>query len=115
MHLFCSVLVFNVDVLCPPWALRLLAPRVERSVYLLEVLPVDAGVDLRRRDVGVTQHLLDHPEVRPALEQETVEGVGLTDLDLDVLGGGHDDGGVVLDYLRNDWSCVLGFGGLRCF
>ena len=36
---------------------------------------VDMGVDLGRADVGVTQQLLDHPQVGPAFQE--VGGVGM--------------------------------------
>jgi hypothetical protein len=41
----------------------------------LEVEPVDVGVDLRRGHVGVTEQLLDHPEVGATLEEVGGEGV----------------------------------------
>src|SRR6476646_8972992 len=38
-------------------------------MHLPEVLPIDMGVNLRGRDIGVAEHLLNRAQVRAALEQ----------------------------------------------
>ena len=48
---------------------------MELPVHLLEVPAIDVGVDLRRRDAGVAEHLLDGAEVRAAFEEVRREGV----------------------------------------
>src|SRR5678816_3551947 len=53
----------------------LLAARMELLMDLPEILAVDVGVDLRRGDVGVAEHLLYGAQVRPALEEMRREGV----------------------------------------
>ena len=50
-------------------------PRVELVVHAAEPAARDARVDLGRRDVGVPQHHLEGPQVRPVLEQVRGEGV----------------------------------------
>lgn len=46
----------------------LLTPRVECPVDLLQVSPVEVGVELGGGDAGVAEHLLDGPQVCPALQ-----------------------------------------------
>jgi hypothetical protein len=43
--------------------------------FLAQVLSRHLGVDLRGADVGVAQHLLDVPDVGPALAQVGADGV----------------------------------------
>src|SRR5688572_22176288 len=45
------------------------ASRVELLVDRAQVLPIDVGVDLRRRDVSMSKHLLYRAQIRAALEQ----------------------------------------------
>ncbi len=51
-------------------------------MHLLQVIPVHVRINLGGGDVGVTQHLLDGPQVGAALKQmggKTVaEGMGCT-------------------------------------
>src|SRR5690349_15608968 len=44
-------------------------------MHLSQILPVDVGVDLGRRDVYVAEHLLDRTKVGAALEEMRGEGV----------------------------------------
>src|SRR2546430_9456556 len=44
-------------------------------MHAAQVVPVHVGVELRRCEVGVPQHLLDRPQVRAALEQMSGEAV----------------------------------------
>lgn len=46
------------------------------AVDAAQILPVNVGVNLRRRNVRVTKHLLDGAQIRPALEQ--VGGKGMS-------------------------------------
>src|SRR5436190_1838062 len=46
-----------------------LPPRMELLVYRPQVLAIDVRVDLRRGDVGVTEHFLYGTKVRPSLQQ----------------------------------------------
>lgn len=38
-------------------------------VRVFETVLIDVGVDLRRRDIGVAEHFLDHAQVRAVGEQ----------------------------------------------
>ena len=40
-----------------------------------EVIPIDMGVDLRRREIGVTQHLLHRAQIGAALQEMSGKGV----------------------------------------
>src|ERR1019366_6560204 len=51
------------------------APRVRRAVDALQALLGHVRVDLRRRQAGMAQQLLDDTQVRAALEQVRGEGV----------------------------------------
>ena len=44
-------------------------------MYSLQPLLIDMGVDLRRRYVGVAQHLLDDSQIRAVAEQMRCEAV----------------------------------------
>src|SRR5262249_38682040 len=59
------------------WFPRSTAPAswVSRVVDRAETAAVHVGVDLRRRQVGVPQHRLHHPEVCTALDEVGGEGV----------------------------------------
>ena len=46
-----------------------LPSRMELLVDPAEVVSVDVGIDLGGREIDVTQHLLDGPEVRAPLQQ----------------------------------------------
>ena len=48
---------------------------MEGSVYLLQILTIDVGVDLRRRYVCVTEHFLHRSKIGSALEQMRRKGV----------------------------------------
>ena len=52
-----------------------LSARMKLAVHRLEPLLVDVGVNLRGRDVGVAEHLLDDPQVRAIAEQVGGEAV----------------------------------------
>src|SRR5947209_6029887 len=52
-----------------------LAPRMELLVDRSQILTIDVSVDLRRRDVGVAEHLLHGTEIGTALQQVRREGV----------------------------------------
>jgi len=46
-----------------------------RRMNLLQLLDRDLGVNLRRRELGMTQQLLDEPDVGPAFEHQRGAGV----------------------------------------
>src|SRR5689334_14940755 len=48
---------------------------MELLMHLPKVVAVHVRVDLRRRDAGMAEHLLDRPEICPALEQMCREGM----------------------------------------
>ena len=48
---------------------------MESPVDSFEPLLIDVGVDLRCRNVGVAQHLLDNPQIRAVAEQMRREAV----------------------------------------
>lgn len=45
-------------------------------MYLLQTLLIYVRVDLGRGDVGMAEHFLDHPQIRPVVEE--VGGKGMT-------------------------------------
>jgi hypothetical protein len=45
------------------------------AVNRAQVLAIDVSVNLRGRDIDVTEHLLDRPQVRAAFEQMRRKGV----------------------------------------
>src|SRR3989442_899579 len=47
---------------------RPLGARVVALVDRAEVIPIDMGVDLRRREIGVTQHLLHRAQIGATLQ-----------------------------------------------
>ncbi len=52
-----------------------LGPRVKLPMHLLQAFLIDVGVDLRRGDVGVAEHFLDHAQVGTVVQQVGGEGV----------------------------------------
>ena len=45
------------------------------EIELASAAVADVGVELRRREIGMAKHLLDAPEIGPALEQVGCERV----------------------------------------
>src|SRR5690554_866827 len=56
----------------PVWPLR---PGVGFVVDLFKPVLGELGVNLRCRDIGMSQHFLDRPEVRPVLQQMSGKGM----------------------------------------
>ena len=52
-----------------------LRPRMKLAMHSLQPLLIDMGVDLRRRYVGVAQHLLDDSQICAVAEQVRCEAV----------------------------------------
>ena len=48
---------------------RPLRPRVKLPVHSFEPLLIDMSVNLRRRNIGMTQHFLNNPQIRTVSEQ----------------------------------------------
>jgi hypothetical protein len=46
---------------------KFLASRMKRAVHFFEILAVDVRVNLRGGNIGVSQHLLDGPEICSSL------------------------------------------------
>src|SRR5512140_2312783 len=55
--------------------LHCLTSRMKCPVYFFQIFPVNMGVDVGRRDIGMTEHLLDRPEISPAFQQVRREGM----------------------------------------
>lgn len=49
--------------------------RMGGGVDLLEFSDADLGIDLRRRELGMAEHLLDEPDICPTLQHERGHGV----------------------------------------
>ena len=52
-----------------------LCPRMKLAMHSLQPLLIDMGVDLCRRYVGVTQHLLDNSQICAVAKQMRCEAV----------------------------------------
>src|ERR1700732_5377777 len=48
---------------------RTLRPRVKLSVHCLEPLLIDMGINLRRRDVRVSEHFLNNAQIGAVAQQ----------------------------------------------
>src|SRR5438132_11403995 len=56
-------------------SLSVLRPGMKLFVHGPQIVAIDVGIELRGREVGVAEHLLHRPEIRPALEEMRRERV----------------------------------------